>query len=613
MFPYHVVRSGDRGTLKFMSTRVSANQWTRWALYSLPLLAVFAIYWPVRHAEFVWDDLIIFHDAAWLRHGDSWLQFLFNGLSGYVNYFRPLIVALDALQLHVFQAKPGPMHLVSLALHLCNVALVGILAQRLSAPGERSPLLVAICMLIYGLHPALVESVVWIECQNELAVTLLSLLALIANVTIVRNTWRAVVVGICFFIAACAKESAVALPLLIGICDLFRRSWIDRLPLLTAARKVAREQWGIYTALLIAGVAYLAVRTWALGFVIAPSGSMGFFAVARWQKVCFTFLNYVRIAVWPTAQLAPLHELDEHVFAVFSWPLLTQDVAAIALMLVGMLLFFMRRPVGVLIASFTAALIPVLNIIPVRFVESVYHERYLTLALAVACAWLAASLMDIRVRRPAFRYAAGVVAVAWIAGAAMNVRATIPLWSDENSLWQWAARLDPDSLVVRDHLLSVYVSREDYERAHMLAQKLIDENAPCPSCDVNAAFLALQVGDEKLAAAALAHLEKESALAYSMPLLHQYILASGELREVRKDFSGAEDAYRDAVSTDPYDPAAAMQLAALLISEGRFEEGEEIGRLAIELYAPDERPRRKAVLDAVTKAAEQSAQAPTSP
>jgi tetratricopeptide (TPR) repeat protein len=579
------------------------NGWARIAVYLLPLLVVFAIYWPVRHAQFVWDDLIIFHDAAWLRHGDSWLKFLKNGLSGYINYFRPLIVALDALQLRLFQTQPGPMHLVSLALHLCNVALVGVFAQRLCAPERPSPLIVALCMLIYGMHPALVESVVWIECQNELVVTLFILLALIANSTIVGNGRRAFTVGICFFVAACAKESAAVLPLLIVICDLSRRVRTNRLSLSAAMRNALREQRSVYLGLLIAGTAYLAFRAWGLGFVIAPSGSMGLFAAARWQKVCFTLLNYVRIAVWPMAESAPLHEVDENLFAGFSLPMLTEDLAAVALMVAGIALFFRRRTLGALIVSFTVALIAVLNIIPVRFVESVYHERYLTLALAVSCAWLAVVLTDSPIRRTAYRYATALVAVAWIAAATTNVRATIPLWADESSLWHWAARGNPESLVVRDHLLSLYVSDEDYPRAYELAQQLVAENVPCPSCNLNAAFLALQLGDEKLAATALGHLEKDPALAYSAPLLHQYILATGELREVRKDLAGAEDAYRDAMSTDPDDPAPPMQLAALLISQGRSTEGRKLGQLAIELYAPDERQRRQAVLDAIANAA----------
>ncbi len=36
-------------------------------------------------------------------------------------------------------------------------------------------------MLLYGIHPALIEPIVWIGCQAELMVTLLTLLAILFN------------------------------------------------------------------------------------------------------------------------------------------------------------------------------------------------------------------------------------------------------------------------------------------------------------------------------------------------------------------------------------------------------------------------------------------------
>ena len=589
--------------------------WQSAAVASSVLLLIAAVYLPVRNAQFVWDDIIIYHDTAWLRQGDQWLKFLVNGLSGYVNYFRPLLIAMATLQLRAFDAQPGPMHLVSLALHLCNTVLVGALARRWCLPGGASLLVIAACMLVYGLHPALVESVVWLSCQNELAVTFFVLLGLLANTTIVSRWHRAFAVATCFFLAACSKESAVALPMLLVLCDSFQRARSESARWMNVVRRTWSEQRATYLAITAAGVAYLALRTWALGFVVAPSGSASLFAIGHWQKVCYTFANYLRLAIWPMTGTAPLHEIDEEYFETFSRTLLLQDAIAVIVVVSGVLLFLRRRPLGALIVSFAVALIPVLNIIPIRFVESVYHERYMTTALAVAATWLASTLAEASfLRRNLYRWIAGVVFSVWTIGAIANVRLTIPLWSTEQALWQWAERLDPHSVIVRDHLLSVYILRDDVPRAHALAQELVHETGvSCPSCLVNAAFLALHIGDEELAANALDRLKDERALGYNKPLFHQYVLASGELLELRKDFSGAEDAYRVAMAIDPYDPTSPMQLAALLIFEGRFEEGQEIGRLAIELSAPDERERRQAVLDAVTKAAKSSPHPPNSP
>src|SRR5258706_7007054 len=83
-------------------------------------------YWPVHVADFVWDDQICMHDAAWLRYGEIWKQLASTGFCGWQNYFRPFTVAMFAAELRVFNVDPGAMHLVALGLHLTNTLLVGL-------------------------------------------------------------------------------------------------------------------------------------------------------------------------------------------------------------------------------------------------------------------------------------------------------------------------------------------------------------------------------------------------------------------------------------------------------------------------------------------------------
>ncbi len=90
----------------------------------------------VKAADFVWDDEICLHTAASLRHGDSWMQFLSADFCDWRNYFRPLVVAMYTAELRIFNVAPGPMHLVSLGVHLINTLLVGLLAQALSPKSD---------------------------------------------------------------------------------------------------------------------------------------------------------------------------------------------------------------------------------------------------------------------------------------------------------------------------------------------------------------------------------------------------------------------------------------------------------------------------------------------
>ena len=176
------------------------------------------LYWPVHTADFVWDDQICLHTAASLRHGDSWMQFLAG------RFLRMAQLFSSARRRHVrsrtahLRCRAGPMHLVSLAVHLLNTLLVGLLARALSPKSDsplKSDVLTGGAMLLYGLHPALIEPVVWISCRFELVQTTFMLLGLLANARIERLAVRVPAVATCFFLAACTKETAAVFPLLL--------------------------------------------------------------------------------------------------------------------------------------------------------------------------------------------------------------------------------------------------------------------------------------------------------------------------------------------------------------------------------------------------------------
>jgi tetratricopeptide (TPR) repeat protein len=581
-------------------------------LTGIVILGLVALaYRQVGSAGFIWDDKIDFKDAAWLRHGDDWWKFMAQGIAGWVNYFRPLVVALMTLELRLFDVNATPMHLVSLGIHLANTALVGLLALRLTGSDSgsmRARIAAGATMLLFGLHPALIEPVVWISCQGDLVVTFLVLLALHCNAMFERTPLRAFAVGLCFFLAACAKESAAALPLLLVIFDAYAiapntatTSWPETI------KAIWKRQKFVYLAVLLAGLTYLVLRHIALGFLVSQIGNESFLSIPRLQKICFTYLTYWRILLWPMVGLGPLHVVDEQRFAIVDMASIATDVATLLIAIAGVFCFIKRKAGGSLILAFSVALIPALNIVPVAFVESVYHERYAMTALAMACVWLPLMMLALHtqpaIRRVIDAAAFGAILV-WLGFAVLNIQVTVPLWSDDLNLWQWALRQDPHSIIAEDHLLTEYMAHDDYAHARALADRLVAEKAQCPNCMLNAAYLALADRDVERASVALNGLQQGAALAYDSRLLHGFILASAELRELQGDFKGAEEAYHDAVTADPYDPSPHMQLAMMLIRQGRIEEAHTAADTALSLYSSDIREQHRRELEQAFKAAD---------
>lgn len=577
-----------------MSQRVNLSR-LRVALGFIAILGLtVAIYWPVSHAGFVWVDKIIFHDAAWLRVGDEWKTLIFHNFYDWVNYFRPLVVALFVFEVRAFDAAPMPMHLFSLALHVANTILVGVLAARILGKQANASYWAAAAMLFYGLHPALIEPVVWVSCQFELVVTFFILSSALANATIEKRTLRTFAVTLLFFLAACSKESAAALPLLLFIMDvaLEQRKRPKNTTQKELFRAVVAQQWSVYLGILFAGAVYLVVRSVALGFVVQRVNGQPFFSLTHIQEICFLYVNYWRILVWPMNGLGPIHVIDTNTFAYATLNSIVTDCTAAALLLAGIAMAWKRILFGVWILAFSALLLPVLHIIPIGFDESLYHERYAMTAIAAATFLAPLTFATVFSRFDWKTWLAALMFAGWIAIAVLNIRVTLPIWSDEGKLWQWVLRETPDSATAKTHLLSTYLELDDRPRARKLADQMLAEKTPCQMCWVNIAYLAAADRDLARATAALDEAIRQSGPNPSDRFVQAFILATGQVRELQGDLAGAQEAYLDAISMDPKDPQAQMNLALLLASERKFPEAHSAMEKALLLFAPDEREKR---------------------
>lgn len=562
----------------------------------LAILVLIAwIYWPMRQGILVWDDILCLREQAWLRQENAWNNFLGHDFCRWTNYFRPGAVALFLFEARTFDVFPGPMHMVSLGIHLANTLLVGLLAITLWAWRDVSGdlrLLVYISMLLYGLHPALIEPVAWISSQTELIVTFFMLLGLWLNTTLRQSLARAFSVSTCFFMAACAKESAIAFPLVLVLVDWM--SMPNPIDHATEVRNLWRHQWRTYLGILAAGLAYLALRNWALGYLLAPTAGSVLSPLARLQEICYSYLVYWRMLIWPMMELGPVHVIDEGQFAILSAKSVTVDLTAILIASYGVFGLCKRRPFGGAIALVTALLLPVLHIVPVAFDESLYHDRYAMTAVAFGAAMLPGICVDVvRGWHARAQYVGIAVAlVAWLSLSIVNIRVTLPLWSNDIGLWHWALHSNPGSVSAKENLLASYITHED-PRAYEFANGLIADATPCSSCLLNIAYFAMSKHHTELASAALMRLKDSGNLAYDARLLQAFNLANALLLEQKGNITSAEQVYRDVITADPQEPLAQTLLALLLARQGKVAEARSIEESALLLFAPDERARRR--------------------
>lgn len=166
--------------------------------------ATAAIYWRALHAGFHGDDFMILHRLQALAGAADVARF-FRG--EFFEYYRPLPFVMHAIDWAIAGADARQFHLTNLLIHLASATLVLLIGQRLS---PRSPAGLA-AALLFALHAANHEAVVWISARFDLLATFFALASIYC---VVRDTRGGrLLAPVLFFAAILSKESAVALPI----------------------------------------------------------------------------------------------------------------------------------------------------------------------------------------------------------------------------------------------------------------------------------------------------------------------------------------------------------------------------------------------------------------
>jgi hypothetical protein len=581
------------------------------ATFSIVVLALVAIlYWPVIHANFVWDDVVDFQEKAWLRSGDDWTHYVFKDFNYWTNYFRPIGVALFTLQVRLFNGAPGPMHAFSLFVHLINTFLVGLVSLLLSeyafsnsqATAKRM-YFVAGAMLFYGIHPVLIEPIAWIGSQFDLVLTMLILLGLLARLRVRNILLRAGTIALLFFMAACTKESAISFPLILLVFDWLLIEKTAHQSICSNFLALTRKNWPVYLAIIVAGLGYLAFRHWALGKIVDPFAPSSLSALARLQEVCFLYVHYWKTLLLPMTAMSPIHPIDELQFNQVSLQPLLTDIVAIGLVLSGLYLAARRSPtIGCMILVVPAALLPVLHIASSNFDSSLYHERYAMTALACVCPMIPLALMStpnssrLRKSGPLLLASIGLL---WLAVAVINIRSTLPLWSNNVNLWRWALVEYPNSIEAKDGLLSAYINAKDDANAHRLINKLIADRVDCTNCMLNAAILDISENNPTDAAKSLDRVKKSKEILADKKMFGMYLLSTGQMLVQQGNLVDAEGSLRAAVGIEPLDPQPRISLAIALALQGKAEEARKVGEVGILMLSSSEGDVRRAALNKI--------------
>jgi protein O-mannosyl-transferase len=446
-------------------------------------------------------------------------------------YYRPLFSVLFTLNYALFGAGSAfGWHLVNVLIHMLVSLFVYIVCKEFSQSGR----LALITASLFAVHPAHAESVAWISGVTDplMAVFLLPAFYFYLQYRKGRKAYSIGLTLLFFLLALWCKETAIALPLVIGYCELFHFNQ-------SLALKQRIRQLAILAALFVIPVViYLLVRYQAFGAFVA-SDELRYPLSAMLQTIPMAMAKYLWLMSVP---------------AGYSYQHYTPFVAsALSLQFLGPLLLvalvagaiaFSKSPLlkfaGVwCLALLLPALAGIISFDPPYIVQ----ERYLylplmgfCLAVALGLEWLASRQRVARPGRALTALAALLVLVWGVAYLRSN-----SYWYDSLRVFQRTVEADPNSANAHAALSITQASAGRPREAEAESKRALELDPQCIYGYSNLSFFSKQAGrlDE-----AIDYLEQAKAKVPLTPLTRTQLatisLNLGLLYAQRKDYDLAE-------------------------------------------------------------------------
>jgi protein O-mannosyl-transferase len=542
------------------ASQPSTVRWRALAIGAVLVVALLAVYAPVRHFDFVEVD-----DPSYVRENPHVTQ----GLTGeslrwaftnrHAAYWIPLTWVSYMVDVEMFGGvDAGGHHVVNLLLHIANTLLLFALLRRTTGAEACSAWVAG----MFALHPLHVESVAWITERKDVLSTLFWLLAMWAHVRFVarRTAIRYAAVVICGVLGLLAKPMLVTLPFALLLFDVWP---------LGRVRGERLGQWQAWKPLLVEKVPLLVVAAGASLVALVTQGQGGAAATLRALPLSFrlenavvSYVAYIGQMAWP-ASLSMIYPYPETLGAGA-----VVGAAFVLALVTGLAVVAARQrpylPVGWF--WFVGTLVPVIGIVQVGVQARADRFTYVPLVgLFIMVAW---GVADLTRASRAWRATAAAAACLTLLAAGIQSRVQVAYWQDNVALWTHAFEigLGMDSVQAHRDLGRALAGRGRLDEA--LAHYRAAAQATPQDADVRYG-LAVVLSQLGRGAEAVEALRAAVGLRPAYPEAHAklgFLLAAGGQRDE------AVTEYLEALRLKPGFSEIHNNLGALLAQQGRFAE-----------------------------------------
>lgn len=530
-----------------------------WIFGLLLVLAVMAVYQPVWHAGFIWDDDAYVTKNPLLVAPDG-LKRIWFSMDSPSQYF-PLTYTMFRLERSVWGLQPSGYHWVNILLHAANAILVWSLLSRLMIPGAW------LAAALFALHPVQVETVAWISERKNVLSLLFYLLAMLSWVRFVEKSanqdWKHYAAALLFYVLAlCAKTTACTLPAAMSLV-LWLKHWpINRARLLQLL------------PFILLGLGMGLVTIWWEKFHQGTQGNV--FSMDPLQRILLAsraIWFYAGKLFWPV----------DLTFSYPRWTINASNILAYAWLVIGVGLIgaiwatrrFLGRGPEVAIAFYAATLSPLLGFIMLyTFRYTFVADHYQYVASIGLFTLVSAGIIVALAHRAVLKFL--VSGVLLLALATLTWRQA-GNYKDSQVLWRDTLTKNPGSWLAETSLGAVLIGEGHTGEAlkHCLNAVRLNPDSAESQNNLGVALAARHRYDEAVQCYRKA-IQLEPEVAESFNNLGVALMAQGRVDEAIKS-------YQEAIRLDTSYPDALDNLGVAFYGKGKLDEAIASLREAIRL------------------------------
>lgn len=462
-----------------MASHLNTDRTTLWLGLALALV-VGALYWPVRHHDFIrYDDPAYVQENPRVLTGLTVENVVWAFTTGHSSNWHPVTWLSHMLDAEFFGKTPGGHHLTSVAFHAVNAFLLFLFLTRVT--NARAPsLLVA---ALYAFHPLRVESVAWISERKDVLSMFFFLVMLLAYSRYVESSPARAQSGqeadpgltrrkasvpyafalLFFALGLMSKPMLVTVPFLLLVLDFWpfgritppgtTRQWqallLEKIPFL------------LLTLASIC-VTYLVQEKAHAVTMVLPFG-------ARLANAVASYWQYLGKTFWPVDLAVFYPHPDTRYPESEQWPMWVIALTAAGLLAITLFAFARMNRAPAFASGwfwYLGTLVPVIGLVQVGGQGMADRYTYLPhVGLFVAIIWPAWAFLSRRTQSAAVLKSAGAVGAGIAIIFAFLSHQQIKLWRDTETLFTHALRVTRNNSVAHVQLGSRLGERGQFEQA----------------------------------------------------------------------------------------------------------------------------------------------------